>query len=130
MSQTVLIGASDPNIAYLLQRYAEASGHAFAHAGQSILVPDRTLTLQPVVVILDLELVEATHWEVVRRLKADPATCHIPIVIYSCLDEPPEQRHEGVAGYLFKSVMYNDFVAMLERVCRKPPVGEPHPSAP
>ncbi len=35
MSQTIMIGANDPNITYLLQRYAEESGFQTAHVGHS-----------------------------------------------------------------------------------------------
>jgi len=127
MSQTIIIGANDPNIAYLLQRYAEESGHAFTHVCQSTEVPDLALTLQPTLIILEIELVEAANWEVVDRLKAEPATSNIPIVIYSCLDEPPEDLHEGVDGYLLKSVTFDDFVAVLERTGSGPAPNDAQP---
>ena len=46
---------------------------------------------------------------------ADPTTRNVPIIIYSCLEEPPEDWQEGVDGYLLKSAMYDDFVAVLAR---------------
>lgn len=113
MSQTIMIGVNDPNIAYLLQRYAEESGHASTQVCQSQEIPALALTLKPTLIILDVALVETTNWEIVRRLKAEPATSTIPVIIYSYLDEPPEKWHEGVDGYL-KSARYDDFVAVLE----------------
>ena len=115
MPQTILVGAKDPNIAYLLQRYAEESGFQPSHVSQDEDLLGLAGQLQPYLVILDIELVETTDGELVRRLKAEPVTCQIPIVIYSCLDEPPEDWHEGVDGYLLKSIRYDDFVAVLER---------------
>jgi CheY-like chemotaxis protein len=128
MSQTIIIGANDPNIAYLLQRYAEESGHAFTHVSQSTEVPNLALTLQPTLIILEIELVETANWEVVHRLKTEPGTSNIPIVIYSCLDEPPEDLHEGVDGYLLKSVTFDDFVAVLERTGAGPSPNDAQPN--
>lgn len=123
MSQTIMIGVNDPNIAYLLQRYAEESGHASTQVCHSQEIPALALTLKPTLIILDVALVETTNWEIVRRLKAEPATSSIPVIIYSYLDEPPEKWHEGVDGYL-KSASYDDFVAVLEHT--KPLVDEIH----
>ncbi len=115
MCQTIVIGATDTNIAYLLQRYAEESGFQTAPVRQSKDVPALVQQLQPVLIILDIELAEAADREVLRQLKADPATCHIPVVIYSCLDEPPEDWTASADGYLFKSLLYDDFIAVLKR---------------
>ncbi len=115
MPQTILIGTSDPNIAYLLQRYAEESGFQTAHVSQSQDVLTLAFRLQPALVILDVECVERENGEILRGLKDRPATRHIPIVIYSYLDEPSDDWRASVDGYLPKSVLYDDFVAVLKR---------------
>lgn len=127
MPQMIMIGASDPNIVYLLQRYAEESGFQTVHVCQSKDVLDLAQNLQPTLIILDIELVETTNWEVVRHLKTESATRHLPIVIYSCLDEPPADWHEGVDGYLLKTVRYDDFVAALERASVAQWLNDPQP---
>ncbi len=115
MPPTILIGANDPNITYLLQRYAEESGFQVAHVCQSEEVLGLASRLQPSLIILDIEILERAERQVLRQLKAEPATCHIPVVIYSYLDEPREDWAEPVDGYLYKSVMYDDFVAVLKQ---------------
>lgn len=119
MSQTIIISVHDPNIAYLLQRYAEESGHPTTYVCQNAEVPGLALTHEPALVILDMELIEASNFQVVRQLKAEPATSNVPVIIYSYLDEPPTGWQEGVDGYLLKSVMYDDFVAVVERASSK-----------
>ncbi len=115
MPQTILIGANDPNITYLLQRYAEESGFQTAHVCQSQDILALAFRLQPALIILDIELVEASDREILRRLKSASATREIPIVIYSFLDEPSDDWRESVDGYLPKSVLYEDFVTVLKR---------------
>ncbi len=114
MSQTILIGANDPNITYLLQRYAEESGFQTAHVCQSQEVLALAFHLQPALILLDVEFVEASGREILRQLKGASATRAIPIVIYSYLDEAPDEWRESVDGYLPKSVLYDDFVAVLK----------------
>jgi CheY-like chemotaxis protein len=120
MSQTIIISVHDPNIAYLLQRYAEESGHPTTYVCPSTQVLGLALALEPALVILDMELIEATNFQVVRQLKAEPATANVPVIIYSYLDEPPAGWQEGVDGYLLNSVMYDDFVAVVERASSTP----------
>ncbi len=116
MPQTILIGANDPNIAYLLQRYAEESGFQTAHVRHSHDLVALAFRLQPAVIILDLELAGISARELVRQLKNASPTRDIPIVIYSFLDEQSDDWREWADGYLRKSVLYDDFAAVLTQV--------------
>lgn len=121
MPQTILIGTIDPNITYLLQRYAEESGFETAHVSQSDDVFALAFRLQPALVILDVELLEQADREVLRRLKGAAATREIPIIIYSYLDEPPDDWRDRADGYLPKSALYDDFVGVLKRALAPKP---------
>ena len=116
MPRTIMIGTKDPNITYLLQRYAEESGFQTSQIcpDQDVLVMAHDL--QPALIILDHESSDMLNDEIVQRLKHEPTTHNIPVVMYSYLDESPSDAHVDVDGYLPKAVLYNDFVAVLERV--------------
>jgi CheY-like chemotaxis protein len=115
MPQTIMIGAKDPNIAYLLQRYAEESGFQVAPVCQNDDLFDIAVQLQPTVIILDIDFVETADWTMLRRLKASPALRRFPMIVYSCLNEPPDDWLENVDGVILKSALYDDFVAVLKR---------------
>ncbi len=115
MPQTIMIAAHDPNITYLLQRYAEESGFRTVSACQGRDVLDLAHHAKPALIILDLELPGTTGQKMLRGLRAEAETCDIPVVVYCGVDDPPEEWGEGVAGYLPKTVMYDDFVAVLQR---------------
>ena len=123
MPRTVMIAVHDPNIRYLLQRYAEESGFQTVSAtrGRDQLA---TLIQQPdlALVILDAELPGISGQRTSHRLKAEAALRNIPVVIYSSVDELIEEWDAGVAAYLPKSILYDDFVAALKRagVCWEP----------
>ena len=108
-----MIAAHDPNIVYLLQRYAEESGFKAIKASQSKDILDLARHTNPALIILDIEMPGMACENVLRRLKTEPATRHIPVIIYSCLDEQALDQ-EGAAGYLQKSIMYDDFLAVLK----------------
>jgi DNA-binding response OmpR family regulator len=114
MPQTIMIAANDPNITYLLQRYAEESGFQTVSVCEGNDVLSLAHRTRPALIILDFELPGAAGKKMLHGLHAEAATCQIPVIVYSGLDEPPEDWDEGVAGYLPKSVMYDDFVAVLE----------------
>ncbi len=114
MTKTIMIAANDPNLIYLLQRYAEESGFRTIKTGWGEDVLDLAQKTKPAMIILEIELPGTKGWEILRWLKAEPATYNIPIVVYSWLDEEVCSQVEGVAGYLQKSVLYDDFLAALK----------------
>lgn len=120
MPKTILIAAADPNIIYLLQRYAEASGFQTVSAGRGKELQQVARQILPDLIVLEFELPEAPAKQALRRLKADPATRLIPVVVYSCYDEVSCSQAEGAASYLQKSVMYSDFLAALEQAGVQP----------
>jgi CheY-like chemotaxis protein len=115
MPKTILIAATDPNIVYLLQRYAEESGFQAVRLGQEKELLRLAQKAQPVLIVLQIEPPEAVWRQTLRCLKSDPATGCIPVIAYSCFDEALGSPIEGVVGFLQKSVLYSDFVLALEQ---------------
>ena len=81
----------------------------------------------PDLIILDLHLPDLNGDEVMRRLRDDPRTAEIPVVIYSA-DATEKQvtrvLAEGAAAYVTKPARVTEFLAMLDRVLgqRREPV--------
>ena len=114
-SKTILIAATDPNIIYLLQRYAEASGFQTAHCGFGDCLVPLARQVQPVLVVLQIEAPDSIWQQSLKLLKSDPVTERVPIIAYSCMDEVISCQVDGIAGILQKSVLYSDFLIALER---------------
>ena len=67
----------------------------------------------PRVVILDLKLPKVSGIEVLRRIKSDPATRTIPVVVLSSSREEPDIKTAyalGVNSYIVKPVDFEKFV--------------------
>ncbi len=115
MPKTILIAATDPNIIYLLQRYAEESGFETVRCGyeKDLLLFARQV--RPALIVLQIEPPEAIWRSSLQSIKADPLTRPIPVVAYSCFDEIICSQIDGIVGFLQKSVLYSDFVSALEQ---------------
>ena len=67
----------------------------------------------PRVVFLDLKLPKVSGLDVLRRIKSDPATKTIPVVVLSSSREEPDIRTAyalGVNSYIVKPVDFEKFV--------------------
>ena len=67
----------------------------------------------PVLIVLEADLADAVGWDVLRTLKADQATQHIPVAVCSWLDNEESELAADAAFYLQKPVLYGDFLAAL-----------------
>ncbi|MCA1599967.1 MAG: response regulator, partial [Chloroflexi bacterium] len=95
--RTVLVVDDDAAIAGMVREALEMDGYRVVRAvdGESVRV---ALVEQPRVVLLDINMPGMDGPEVARRLRADPATAHIPIVVMSSQvtrdGVPPEMPHD------------------------------------
>lgn len=112
----ILIVATDPNIIYLLQRYAEASGFHTTTCELGGNLAQCAKQVDPVLIVMQFDSIEPTWHHSVSALKTDPMTESIPIIAYSCLDELDNCQVEGIASVLQKSMLYGDFLQALASV--------------
>jgi CheY-like chemotaxis protein len=74
-------------------------------------------------VILDILLPGLSGWELLARLKGDPSTADIPVVIASMLDERGAGFALGASGYLVKPVGRDELLQALGQCVSPPPDG-------
>jgi CheY-like chemotaxis protein len=72
--------------------------------------------LHPALITLDLLLPKVDGWDLLVRLKGDPETREIPVVIVSIIDQPGKGFALGAADYLLKPVGREDLLHALQRV--------------
>jgi PAS domain S-box-containing protein len=100
----------------LLARYLAEFGlePAFHQTGETAL--ERVKALQPRLILLDLQLPDLSGWEVLARLKADPQTAHIPVIVISVADERSRGLEMGAADYLVKPISRSQFRRSLQQI--------------
>jgi CheY-like chemotaxis protein len=77
------------------------------------------LTEHPDVILMDLEMPDADCWEVVRRLKKDIQTSHIPIIgmsAYALDSEREKAIASGCDGFDAKPIDFESLVATIRRL--------------
>jgi signal transduction histidine kinase/CheY-like chemotaxis protein len=121
----ILVIEDEPGAARLLRRYLEEAGYAvtLTTTGEAGLVAARRN--DPDAIVLDVLLPDIDGWEVLRRLKADPGTRDIPVVIVTVVDEPETGLHLGAADYLVKPIDREQLLDRLARHILIPPTVAP-----
>ena len=93
-------------------------GAAGSPAGVVPGVPSRE-ELANFVVLLDLRMPRVDGFEVLRRLKADPLTASVPVIVLTTTDDPREieRCYElGCNVYITKPVEYDAFIEAVRRL--------------
>ncbi|PKH38003.1 histidine kinase [Nocardioides alpinus] len=110
---TVLLVDDDRASLDLMTAYLSASPVRVLRARDGIEALALARTASPAAVVLDIRLPRMDGWEVLTRLKADPATSAIPVVVASIIDERPRGLRLGAASYLLKPVRRDDLLDAL-----------------
>jgi two-component system, cell cycle response regulator DivK len=79
-------------------------------------------TERPDLILMDLELPVVDGWEATRRLKADPATCNIPIIALSAHALAGAREKALAAGcdeFDTKPVEFDRLLAKIEHILRE-----------
>ena len=74
---------------------------------------ERAIQVKPDIILLDILLPDLSGWEVLRRLKEDKRTRHIPVVVISVLDEGSSPRAAGAFAYLVKPISREQLKTVL-----------------
>lgn len=73
----------------------------------------------PLLLLLDINMPRVDGIEVLRRLKADPKTDELPVIMLTTTDDPREVKRcyeLGCASYVTKPVEYDRFVEAVRRL--------------
>jgi len=79
----------------------------------------RDINQPPKVILLDLKLPKVDGLEVLQRIKSDPRTQVIPVVVFTSSKEQSdvvESYQLGVNSYLVKPVKFESFVSAVEQL--------------
>lgn len=112
----VLVVEDDPSAVRLLRAYLEPEGFTVRVAtdGEHGLSDARAEA--PTAILLDVLLPGIDGWEVLRRLKADPALRDIPVVMITVVDEKDVGLALGAVDYLVKPIDRDALLASLGRL--------------
>lgn len=77
----ILVAEDDPAVAKLYAAYAQSRGHAVLFAQDGAEALDAAAAEQPDLILLDVAMPRVDGRDALRRLKADPRTSAIPVLV-------------------------------------------------
>jgi DNA-binding response OmpR family regulator len=112
----ILIADDNPQGVELLEAYLSDTGYEVQTAFDGEEALHKALDWRPGVILLDIMMPKTSGFEVCKRLKADPATRGIAVLMVTALDQPSDVERAVEAGtddFLTKPINQTD---LLRRV--------------
>jgi DNA-binding response OmpR family regulator len=95
----ILVVEDQDSIRRMIEALVQARGHQVTAVGSGAKAIDVALTDPPDIVLLDLNLPgQYDGFDVCQRLRADAATCNVPVVIISAMDDDESRARATAAG--------------------------------
>ncbi|GAA1941301.1 PAS domain S-box protein [Nocardioides marmoribigeumensis] len=117
-----LVVDDDPDIALVCTLHLEGAGFEVIEAGNGQLALDLAAVKHPHVIVLDYMLPDLDGVEVLRRLKAEPATAAIPVLMLTARTHKKDQAAAWEAGahdFMVKPFDGKEFVEAVSRAAEE-----------
>jgi len=118
----VLIVEDDVDLVALVKRWLERDGHLVEHvADGAAAVEALKWAPLPHLVLLDVMLPKMDGFEVLQRLRADPRTKGLPVVMVTSFSRDRDAargRELGANDYVVKPLMEVDFLKRIEHLIK------------
>jgi CheY-like chemotaxis protein len=115
-ARVILIAERDRNVRELQRYFLEKAGLVveFADDGEAAL--ERAQLIHPAVVVTEIIIPKVDGLTLCRRLREDPATCDVPVIVFSMLAAAGRAAEAGAKAFLRKPLVESIFVAAVADV--------------
>ena len=116
MQKTILIIEDDSNIRELLRLYLSQEGYKIETAQDGLEGLRAFRAHEPDLILLDLMMPGIDGFEVIRRLRANPETADIQIVILSALnsnEDVVKGFNEGANDFIMKPIIMEKLLSCV-----------------
>ncbi len=120
--QYILVVDDDDDFREALCEVLSEAGYPVEQAADGEQALARMTGEVPGIVLLDLKMPVLDGWGVVERMRKDPRTAHVPILILSAYGFEWESDLLGAQGYVPKSVGTEEILERLRRIAGPPPM--------
>ena len=111
----ILVIEDDVSSAYLLESQLSSAGYQVTVCSQPQDAVQIAIDLQPAVITLDVIMLPLNGWDVLAKLKSDPRTANIRVVMVTVMDQRNTGLLLGADEYIVKPVKREILLAAVER---------------
>ena len=119
----VLVVDDDDVIRQLICLNLELEGFEVYQAADGLDALDKVREVNPAVVTLDIMMPKLDGWDAAARLRSDPTTAHVRVVLLSARAQEADLKRGsrlGVDFYLTKPFDPDELVAVVRRLAEAP----------
>ncbi len=120
----ILIVEDDVAIRAVLTRLLKGSGYEVVAAGDGARAVGMAREEQPDLILMDLGLPILNGWQAATRIKAQPATAHIPVIVltaYALAEARERSVRAGCDDFETKPLDLSKLLAKIERWLARAP---------
>lgn len=103
--KTILIADDEEDLRFLVETTLEDPRHRVISAANGTIALERIQQIHPDLVVLDWMMPGLTGFEIIKKLREDPVTAAIPVVLLTANDCPEDQARAqtlGIVAYIVK----------------------------
>lgn len=122
----LLIIDDDPDVGRLLTMMLKRAGHTPSvcyHAQDGL---KQALAQPPQLIVLDLMMPDMDGYDLIKRLRAETTTAHIPILVITARGQAADKQaalEAGANGYLRKPIDPKELTAQVQELLTRRPTG-------
>jgi len=126
MQRTILVVDDMDEVREMCSQYLAHEGFRVAVASNGQEAVDTTSKILPTLVLMDLSLPIMGGLEATKRIKGDPKTQHIPVILMTAQTRNGSAAviEAGCEGFLVKPAAPREIVAEIERVLKRARSGQ------
>ena len=126
MAKRVLLVEDEPDVARLLTFNLEQAGYEVTHVERGLEALARARAELPVVMVLDVMLPDMTGFDVCRRLRAEPETAEVGVLMLTARSDPDDRitgLEVGADDYVVKPFVVREVIlrvgALANRIAER-----------
>jgi twitching motility two-component system response regulator PilH len=113
----VLVVDDSPTDRYYMADLLDRQGYSVITAGSGEEAVSKVHSERPLLIVMDVVMPGPSGFQITRRLRRDPATEAIPVIIVSSKDSETDRiwgMRQGATDYLIKPVNPDEFLARVQ----------------
>lgn len=118
----ILLADDQPEVRLLVQTTLEGTDYEFCGAGDGKEALEKAVSLKPDLIILDIMMPQIDGYEVCARIRANPETRDIPVIMLTAKGQKQDIEKGlacGVADYIVKPFSPLALLKKVDEVLRK-----------